>query len=113
MYASLFLHHDQLQSGASTPLKHRRSLRAGKKRGVENHAYFHEGGGDEILRGERKIKLLKHIFTLYSLLACSIAFYPPIKNAHMQRDFTNPSYIFLYFLVLSLTASFQNAQKHV
>ena len=31
----------------------------------------------------------------------------------MQRDFTNPGYIILYFLVLlSLTATFQNALKH-
>jgi len=31
----------------------------------------------------------------------------------MQRDFTNPGYIFFVFLVLlSLTAAFQNALKH-
>jgi len=30
-----------------------------------------------------------------NFLAYSIAFYPPIRNASMQRDFTNPSYIFL------------------
>jgi len=35
--------------------------------------------------------------------------------ARMQRDFTNPSYIFLYFwwVLFSLTATLQNALKHV
>jgi len=38
-----------------------------KNEGDKNHAYFHENEGEERLRGERKIKLLKHIFALYSL----------------------------------------------
>jgi len=94
--------------------------------GDKNHAYFHESKGEESVRGDRKTKVLKHIFALYSLPRTfsktsrslrsvdSIVFYPPIKNAGMDRDFSNPSYIFLYFLVLlSPTASFQNLLEHV
>jgi len=61
------------------------------------HIFLKEGGR-KITR-KRKIKLLKHIIALYSLpLALknvlaryvrSIAFYPPIRNASMQRDFTS------------------------
>ena len=78
---------------------------------------FMKVGGRKI-KGERKNKLLKHIFAIcrFSLIfyARVIAFYPPIRNPSMQRDFSNPSYIFLCILVLfSLTASFQNALKRV
>jgi len=82
------------------------------------------------IKGKREIKLLKHIFTLcwHSLpppltfsknflarYARSIAFYSPIRNASMLRDFaTQIIFSFLVFLVLlSLTASLQNAPKHV
>ena len=68
-----------------------------KTMGDENHAYFLESRGRKIRR-KRKIKLLKHIIALYSLPLAqnvlaryvrSIAFYPPIRNASMQRDFTS------------------------
>ena len=39
---------------------------------------------------------------------------PAVINASMQRDSFNPSYISLHdFALLSLTANFQNALKHV
>jgi len=77
------------------------------------------------IKGEKKIKFSTYLhYILYYSLALtfakifsryarSITFYHPIKNASMQRDFTNPGYIFFVFLVLlSLTAAFQNALKH-
>ena len=79
-------------AGASTPLKHGRSLRPWKNEGGnENHAHFRENwGGRKIKRG-RKSKLVKHIFALFSSYflknflarsARSITFYfhPPIRG---------------------------------
>ena len=88
--------------------------------GNEKHAYFHKSWGGEI-KG-RKIKLLKHVFALYSLpilyivyliiflknfLARSIAFYNPLINASMQCALPTP----FKLVSLSLTASFQNSLK--
>jgi len=71
----------------------------------------------------RKIKLLKHVFALHSLLIIfskkffarynrSIAFYPPLRNASIQCVLPTPFRpIFYIFVLLSLTDSFQNSPK--
>jgi len=90
-----------------------------KKTGNEKHAYFHKSGGKI---KERKIKLIKHVFALYSLpvifftnflarYARSIAFYPPLRHASMPYALPTPFIFFFILVLLSLTASFQNSLK--
>ena len=81
------------------------------------HRYFHKfpGGGDtpgpQNWEGGKPTSYRRARPPFHLLKACAAA--APIKSPNMQRDFTNPSYILLYFLVsLSLTASFHSALKH-
>ena len=68
------------------------------------HIFIKVGGE---IKG-RKIKLLKHVFALYSLpiiffknflarYARSIAFYPPLKNASMQCAVPTPFVFFIFW----------------
>ena len=49
--------------------------------------------------------------TFLARYACSIAFYPPLRNASMQYVLPTPFRPILLFVSLSLTDSFQNSLK--
>ena len=84
-----------------------------KKRGMKSMHIFIKVGVRLRVRffKGRKIKLLKHVFALYSLpyhflkkfrahYARSIAFYPPLKNASMQCALPTPFVFFIFGVIL-------------
>ena len=98
-----------LFAGASTrPIEAWTQPASWKIRGNEKHAYFHKSWWK--IKGERlsylRIYLLYIVFLyiflkkILALCARSIAFYPPLRNASMQCDFTSSIYIFFHFGVI-------------
>ena len=92
-----------------------------KKRGTKNVHIFHKSWGGKI-KG-KKIKLLKHVFALYSLptifskifslaTLARLRFILHLKMQPCNVLYQPHLYIIFYFLLsLSLTASFQNSLK--
>jgi len=119
----------KLVAGASTPLKHGRSLRPGENRTRTKIMHIFVKSGGETLRGkERPSYLSMHIFSLafllfsqkffvalYAPMLHRLHFHPQLKIQTCHVTLSTPvifSCTFAVFLVLlSLTTNFQSALK--